>query len=60
VKKANKNFKTFRVIIILSSLYSSDIILGNTELYYVSNKPNGIKIGLKLYSLWQIHGYQLN
>jgi len=31
-----------------SSLYSSDIILGNKVLYSVSNKINGIKIGLQL------------
>jgi len=29
-------------------------------LYSVSNKTNGIKIGLQLYNLWQIHGHQLN
>jgi len=25
----------------------------------VSNKTNGIKIGLQLYNLWQIDGHQL-
>jgi len=32
----------------------SAILLGYSGLYSVSNKPNGIEIGLLLYGLWQI------
>jgi len=43
-----------------SLLHYSEIILGNKGFYSVSNKTNSTKIGLQLYSLWQIHGHQLN
>jgi len=43
-----------------SSLHYSEIILGSKGLYSVSNKPNGIKIGLQLYNIYRIHGHQLN
>ena len=51
----NKKFNIFRVIIIVRNHHF--IIV--TGLYSVSNKTNGIKIGLPLYNLWQIHGHQL-
>ena len=52
----------FRVVIIVSQslLHYFDIISDNKTLYSKSNKTNGIKIGLQLYNLWQIHGHQLN
>jgi len=43
-----------------SLLHYSEISLGHKGLYAVSNKTNGIKIGLQLYNLWEIHGQQLN
>jgi len=43
-----------------SLLHYSEIIPSNKVLYSESNKPNGIKIGLQLYNLWQIHGHQPN
>jgi len=43
-----------------SLLHYSEIILHNKVLYSESNETNGIKIGLQLYNLWQIHGHQLN
>ena len=43
-----------------SSLHYSVIIPGNKGLHSVSNKTNSIKIGLKLFKIWEIHGHQLN
>src|SRR6218665_609001 len=43
-----------------SLLHYSEIILHNKVLYSESNETNGIKIGLQLYNLWQIHGHELN
>jgi len=51
-------FQNICVIKTLSSYHF--FIVGNTGLYSVLNKPNGIKIGLLLYRLWQIHRQLLN
>jgi len=61
VKKSNKKFKIFLYHhnSPQSLLHSSEIILGSRGFYSVSNKINGIKIGLQLYNLLQIHGHQL-
>jgi len=63
-KKSNKKFKIFCVIMILRNHYSvihySEIIPGDEGLYFVSNKTNGIKIGLQLYNVKPLHGHQLN
>jgi len=45
---------------LVSNWNYSEIIQRRKGLYSVSNKTNGIKIGLQLYNLWQSHGHQLN
>ena len=46
--------------VILNTATRKKIISGYKGLYSVSNKTNGIKIGLQLHRLWQIHGHQVN
>src|SRR6218665_2463016 len=41
-------------------LHFSEIIPGTKVPYSELNKTNGIKTGLQLYNLWQIHGQPLN
>jgi len=43
-----------------SLLHYSEIIPGHKGFYFVSNKTNGITIGLQLYNLWQNQGHQLH
>jgi len=49
MKKLNKKFQIFRVINSQQSLLpNSEIVPRHKRLYFVSNKTNGIKIGLQL------------
>ena len=60
VKKSIKKFMIFCVIIILCNHYFIILKIFQAIKFFILNKTNGIKIGLQLHKLWQIHGHQLN